>query len=121
MDEFSQRPYTVLFERPTVRNVQIRVTVSSAASVTDPTATVRQAVMAYANNQTREIGFIIGRDISPFELAGIINQVAPDIFVTLVELANRSDTPTYQSTTLTINTNQLPILASSGDIIVVVA
>ena len=77
--------------------------------------------MDYAENRTREIGFIIGRDVSPFEIAGIINQVAPEIFVTLVELADRSNAPTYQSTTLTINTNQLPTLASSGDIVVVVA
>ena len=119
IDEFSRQAYTVRFARPTVRNLQIRITISQASSVVDPVSTVRQTVLAYANNQTREIGFVIGVDISPFEIAGIINQNAPGIFVNLVEIANQSNNPSYQSTIFSINTNELPAL-TQGNIIVVV-
>ena len=118
IDQFSNQSYTVRFSRPIIVNLQVRVTVSPSSSVTDPVSVVRQSVLDYANNRTRELGFIIGEDVSPFELSGIINQNAPNIFVSLVEIAVKANNPVYQSTLFSITTNQLPVIASPGDVIV---
>ena len=120
IDDFSRQAYTVRFDRPTIRNLQVRVTVSATSAVVDPVSVVRQSILDYANNQTNELGFVIGSDVSAFELSGIINQNAPNVFVSLVEIADKSDSPTYQSSIFNVETNQLPAIASAGDIIVVV-
>lgn len=80
-------PYTVQFDRPALVDVAIRVTVNRGQSTADPTTAVQNAIVKYANGQIEgERGFVVGVDISPFELSGAINIEQPGIFVRKVEI-----------------------------------
>ena len=51
-------------------------------------ATVRAAMVAYANGEIEgEAGFVVGASVSPFELAGAVNNVAPGIYVQKMEIS----------------------------------
>ena len=118
----SRQDYIVMFDRPTVVNVLIRVTIGNLGEVESPIATVRRSIINYsAGNQEGETGFVIGSDVSPFELAGAVNRDNPQLFVSLCEVAVKMETPVYQATTLTINLNQLARIEIDQDITVVIA
>jgi hypothetical protein len=70
-------PYTVLFDRPADVPIKINVTVKNGTA-----DQVKAAILQYANGELDgERGFIVGGDVSPFELAGAINLYRTDIFV----------------------------------------
>lgn len=82
----SLQTINVLFDRPNLKPIQVRITISVNNTVTDPTTAVKQAILDYANGLIDgETGFTIGTDVSCFELAGAVNQEVPGIFVTNVE------------------------------------
>ncbi len=82
----SGQSYTVNFDRPTDINVFIRVT--AKFNNTDGQVIIKQAILAYAAGELEgDGGFFVGQDVSPWELAGAINQVEPRIGVVLVELS----------------------------------
>ncbi len=89
IDSISEQKYTILFDRPTPRYFLIRVIVRVGSSVTDPQTTVRNAIIAYAENQfENEAGFMVGTSVSPFELAAAVNRYVPDIYVQRLEISN---------------------------------
>lgn len=97
VDPFSEQTFPVKFDRPSDVDVQLRITIRTGAPVFDPVATVRAAVLAYANGDLEnEPGFAVGASVSPYEIGGAINRVTPPIFVTLVEVSLA--TPTSWST-----------------------
>ena len=66
--------YTVLFDRPNVIEIDIRVTVRPLDSVIDPTAATRQSVQNYANGNVDDFtGFTNGSNVDPFDIAAGIN------------------------------------------------
>lgn len=92
MEPNAEIPYTVQFDRPTVVPVSIRVTIARGSSKTDPTRLVQNAIMKYANGQIDgERGFVVGVDISPFELSGAVNIEQPGLFVRKVEIGRNGD------------------------------
>ncbi len=89
IDSISEQKYTILFDRPTPRYFLTRVIVRVGPSVTDPQITVRNAIIAYAENQfENEAGFMVGTSVSPFELAAAVNRYVPDIYVQRLEISN---------------------------------
>jgi len=77
IEPHAEIPYTVLFDRPIDVPIQISVTVRRGT-----VDQVKAAIMQYADGEIDgERGFIVGGDVSPFELAGAINLYRTDIFV----------------------------------------
>lgn len=111
--------YPVQFDRPTEVPIFVRVTVRGGASYPDVPGIVRQSMVDYANGlQEGEDGFIVGGDVSPFELAGAVNREAPTIFVQNLLLS--TDNITFSAVTISITIKQLATLLP-GNIAVTVA
>lgn len=99
VDQYSGQTYAVKFDRPTPRPVMVEVTITSTSSIIAPVAATKKAIMDFANGLIRaEAGFVLGADVSAFELAGAINVEAPSIYVKLCRVANLSGSPSWGST-----------------------
>ncbi|UVE47619.1 hypothetical protein KS461_10130 [Pseudomonas chlororaphis] len=99
----SGQTYVVQFDRPQVVPVFIRVT--ARYNNVDGQTIIPDAVMRYVNGGLEgDAGFVVGNDVSPFELAGAVNQVEPRIFVRLVEIS--TDGVIWQSNALSISIQQ---------------
>src|SRR5699024_11197300 len=86
IDEVSGQEYTVQFDRPTQVDLFARVTV--APSSVNAQQVVRNAIdMMTAGEIQGDEGLVVGRSISPFEIAAAINFVEPSLFVRRVELS----------------------------------
>lgn len=86
IDEVSGQPYTVQFDRPDQVDLFARVTV--APSAVNAQQVVRNAIdMMTAGEIQGDEGLVVGRSISPFEIAAAINFVEPELFVRRVELS----------------------------------
>src|SRR5699024_7381213 len=86
IDEVSGQPYTVQFDRPEQIDLFARVTV--APSAVNAQQVVRNASdMMTAGEIQGDEGLVVGRNISPFEIAAAINFVEPALFVRRVELS----------------------------------
>lgn len=120
VEPYSGQTYNVSFDRPAEVQVLVRVTVRQGVSVVNPQEVVPAAVVAYANGQMDgERGFIVGGPVSPFELAGAVNRVAPGLFVTRVEVAPAS-TGVFQDSELPISLLQVArVVASSVTVVLV--
>ena len=99
----SGQTYTVLFDRPTLVPVKVRATVKVQGSLTDVAASVRAAILAYANGEIDgETGLIVGQSVSPFELAGAVNSQTPAVYVQKMEIAKLPDALAVAEIPLTI-------------------
>lgn len=95
---FSSQVIDVKFDRPTIVNIFANVVASASAAIQDPADVIRQSIVDYANGLfSGEPGFIVGADVSPFELSGAINQREPTIFVSDLEISTDGFTFTRQS------------------------
>lgn len=119
-DPYSLQEYTVRFDRPTVVQIFVRVTVvANGASYPDIPAVVRAAMVSYANGeQEGEPGFVVGGDVSPFELAAAVGRVAPPLYVRAITLS--TDGVTYAAAEIAMTIAQKGGLLS-GNIAVTVA
>jgi uncharacterized phage protein gp47/JayE len=85
---FSGQTINVLFDRPDIIEILVRVTAQQNTSVQDPTAAIVQAILDYKNGLIEgEEGLVVGQSVSPFELSGAINKESPGIFVQKVEIS----------------------------------
>lgn len=85
-DDTTGIPYIVRFQRPETLQIKIKVTVK--ASRYDAEGTIPGLIMAYASGEADgDQSFGIGDSISPWEIAGIINQGQPMFHVLEVSLA----------------------------------
>lgn len=119
-DPVTGQTYPVAFDRPTERPMQARITVRAGSSLVDVPQAVRDAVVAYAEGQLEgEPGFVVGANVSAFELGGAVNRYAPGIYVQKVEISNL--TPTVWTTDeITIALDEIAtILAGNIEVIVV--
>jgi hypothetical protein len=110
--------YPVQFDRPTEVPIFVQVTVRGGAAYPDVPGIVRSSMIDYANGlQEGEDGFIVGGDVSPFELAGAVNREAPTIFVQNLLLSLNN--VTFSAATIPITISQLATLLE-GNIAVTV-
>jgi uncharacterized phage protein gp47/JayE len=110
----SGQAYPVKFDRPTVKEVLVRVSVRQGTSTADPQIAVRDAVMAYVNGEVPgERGFVVGGPVSPFEIAGGISFALPGMFVSKVEVSHLTPV-SWQTTELAIAINEVAQTQSSS-------
>jgi len=101
--------YSVQFDRPVA--VPVYVKVSARFNGVDGATIIPSAITAYANGELDgEDGFVIGADITTFELAGAINQIEPRITVALIELS--TDGVTFSGAAVPISIEQIATLAT---------
>lgn len=118
VDPVSGQSYNVKFDRPTPVPVLARVTVR-AGGVGGPVTAAQNAIVAYVNGQLDgEPGFVVGGDVSPFELAGAVNREVPGLYVQKLEVALASD-GVWQTTEIAIAINEIATL-DAGSITVLV-
>lgn len=111
--------YPVSFDRPTLVPILCRITISAASTVADPVGSTIAAILAYVNGLLEnEDGFVVGADVSPFELAGAVNREAPGIFVTLCEVALSVISPVYGTATLPILISEKATLAADNIVVI---
>jgi hypothetical protein len=119
IEPYSGQSYDVKFSRPDEVNIYIRVTVAAGAPYADVPGTVRAAILAYAaGEQPDEDGFVVGGDVSAFEIAGAVNRAAAPIYVT--DLTLSLDGITYSSATIPITIAEVAAVLS-GNIAVTIA
>lgn len=114
LEPASGQVYPVKFDRPTPVQILVRATVRQMDSTVDPQIAVRDAIMAYNDNTIDgETGFVVGQNVSPFELAGAINLQVPGIFVQKLEVAPFSGMPVWQTTEIAIALNEKAFTTAS--------
>lgn len=115
----SGQVYAVKFARPTLIPIKAQVTVTVNTSLLDPNTVVKQAILDYAAGLLEgEPGFIVGGDVSPFELAGAINREAPGIYVRLLEIAKVSG-GSFDTVEIPIAINELATIIGSNITVIV--
>lgn len=98
----SGQAYAVKFDRPDEIGILIRVTTSNGNA-----ANIQQALLDYADGlQEGEAGFVVGADVSTFELAGAIAREYPQYYVSNVEISLVSPIA-YQNNPIAIGVNQI--------------
>ena len=119
-EPYSGQLYAVKFSRPTIIQIFVRVTVVlNGAAYPDVPGLVRAAMVSYANGeQEGEVGFVVGGDVSPFELASAVNRVAAPLYVRAITLS--TDGTTYTGAEISITIAQKAALLA-GNIAVTVA
>lgn len=92
-NEFSGQDIHVLFDTPSFLTINIIVTVHAFTSVQDVQTVVKNAILTYAaGGIPNEPGFVVGGNVSPFQIAGAINILVPGLFVQEVQVAVQSFT-----------------------------
>lgn len=79
----SKQTYAVKFTRPDLIGILVKVTVANASD-----SAVKAAVANYANGLLNSVeGFVVGSDVSAFEISGAIVSQVPGAFVKKVEIS----------------------------------
>lgn len=103
----SGQTYLVKFDRPSAVAILVRVTVRQGTSLAEPQDAVRDAVMSYVNGEIPdERGFVVGVDVSPFEIAGAVSYFLPGMYVSKVEVA-LAPAGAWQTTELAIALDEI--------------
>lgn len=109
--------YTVNFDRPTVLNLFVRVSVKE--STLNAQFLIPDIVQRWADGLIEtDAGLVVGRDVSPFEIASAINSEQPTLYITKVEIS--TDGVTYTSDTLKVKINEIAHLGSGSVIVRIV-
>lgn len=115
-NQYSGQAIPVLFDTPSMITIYIIVTVHAFTFVGNIQTSVQQAIINYANGTIGdEVGFSVGQDVSPFQIAGAINIQVPGLFVQEVQIAKQAFT---QIGTITNTMNTVTGLTYNSDIIV---
>lgn len=118
IEPISGASYEVKFQRPDIIPVYAKVTVKQGAEIAAPATLVRKSILAYANGEVEgEEGFVIGGDVTPWELAGAVNIGAPGLFVLGVEIG--TDPLLLSTANIPITISEMPQIFE-GNIAVVV-
>lgn len=122
IDNWSGQKSVVQFDRPVARPVMAKFTVSAKGAGTgDIVSLVKETILNYANGQLAngEEGFVLGADVSPFELSAAANTASPALFIRSVEVALKSATPGWSKEDIAIGLNEKATI-QADDIIVVI-
>lgn len=98
----SGQPYAVLFDRPEVIGILVKVTTSNGNS-----NNITQAILDYANGLIAGLaGFVVGADVSPFEIMGGIAAEFPSYYISNVQISLTSPI-SYTNAPIVIAPNQI--------------
>lgn len=113
VDSVSGQSYDVKFSRPVAIPILSRITVRLAGATGDPSATIKQRVVDYANGLVDgEAGFVVGGSVSPFELSGAAMGIA-GVYVLSSEIALVS-TGVFQSTEIAVAIDHIATISLSS-------
>lgn len=118
-DPNSLQSIPVKFDRPTDKPKLARVTVkaSSGLFLTDA---IKNSVVAYANGEIDgEQGFVVGGNVSAFEIGSAVNASVSNVFVSKCEIAEKEVSPTYTTDTIVTKINEKASI-TAGDVEVVI-
>lgn len=105
IDPYTGQEYTVLFDRPVDVPLLIRVTLKDSSFDVDHL--IPELIMNYVNGYLEgDVSFVVGSDVSPFEISGAINQQEPSLFVKNVELS-LSGSGVWSSSIYEIKVNEI--------------
>lgn len=117
VEPYSGETYDVRFDRPAEIILFVRVT--ARRSIIDLPSAIPDAVIQYATGELDgDSGLEVGKDVSPFEISGAINQVYPAVNVTKVELS--TDGSVWSQNVLPVAINEVPRLTSNRVLVMVV-
>lgn len=98
----SGQSYAVLFDRPTVIGVVVKVTTPDGN-----TNNIIQAILNYISGLVDGLaGFVVGADVSTWEIGGAIIKQFPQYTITKLEISY-ADSISYATTTLPIALNEI--------------
>jgi len=120
-DPWSGQQSIVNFDRPAAVPVMARfIIVANGIGASDPSSLIKETVVKFANGQldNGEVGFILGADVSPFELSAAANTASPQIFIRSVEVSPKSITPDWTKDNIQIGLNEKATI-QADDILVV--
>lgn len=110
----SGQTYTVLFDRPDPIGILVRVTTTNGDATN-----IKTAILNYVNgNIDGETGFVVGSDVSPWELAGAISSQYPQTFITKVEVSY-SASISYTTDVLPIAVDEIAITDATSITVVI--
>lgn len=119
-DPTTGQVYPVKFDRPTLVPVLARITVSAGNAQGDPVTLAQNAILDYVNGRIDgEAGFVVGGDVSPFELAAAVNAADVGLYVRKVEVTKVS-VGAFDTTEIAIAVNELATLSAGGIVVIVV-
>ena len=101
IDPTSLQEIPVKFDRPDDKPKLAIVTVKVGSGI-DPVDDIKKAVVNYANGLVDgEDGFIVGGNVSAFEIAAAVNAQIADVFVSKCQIAENDGSPVFTTDTIT--------------------
>ncbi len=98
----SGQTYAVQFDRPTPIGILVRVTTTNGN-----VQNITQAILDYATGTINGLaGFVVGADVSPFEIAGAITSEYPGYYLSKVEISLESSV-SYSTNAIPIAVNEI--------------
>lgn len=98
----SGQTYVVKFDRPTPVGILVQATVSGCTATA-----AANAILDYAAGKLQGFpGFVVGADVSPFELAGAIMGENPGSYVSLVQVSLSAGSPSFSTNPIEIAVNE---------------
>lgn len=104
LEPISGQKYTVKFDRPTIVQIQVKISVKVISYTGSAQDFVKNAILAYANNPIKTEGFTVGNDVSPVEIASSV-AANTGFFVSDIQIKKQSDEG-YARTTIPIALNE---------------
>ena len=99
-DSTSLQEIPVRFDRPDDKPKLVIVTVKVGTGI-DPVSNVKAAVVNYANGLVDgEKGFVVGGNVSAFEIAAAVNAQIADVFVSKCEISENDGSPIFTTDTI---------------------
>lgn len=112
----SGQTINVLFDRPNIIQVGVQMTVILVTPIQDYVTTLTQAILNYAAGEVNGLqGLVVGKNVSPFEIAASIGIQYPGAYITNLQISNlnvvtMNGTTTNGNNTVTGLTNALTTL-----------
>lgn len=97
---------TVIFARPSTKEIEVKVTLASGQATNDMKAKVKQAITQYVGGNIEQVeGLRIGTFVSPFEIASAITIQIPEIYISQVEIKVKN-VGSFSTATISVNANE---------------
>jgi hypothetical protein len=110
----SGQAYAVQFDRPAEVGILVRVTTTNGNATN-----ITQSVLDYAAGLINGLtGFVVGADVSPFEIAGAIMSENPAYYISKVEISLAS-APSYSTNVIPVGMNEIAATQTSYVTVVV--